>query len=140
MQRGRSGISGGGGGRYAGVGPRDFQRSPDLIGDEVVIVLTADPDVDATDITVIVDDDGTVTLIGTVDADDDAQRAGDLAGSVPGVTDVRNQLNTSDTGGGRGSAGGAGGMSGRQLADRGAGAGAGGGAGGGRGGGGFSGR
>jgi hypothetical protein len=130
MQRGGAG---GGGGDFAGMGPRDFQRSPDLIGDEVVLVLTADPDVDATDITVIVGDDGVVTLIGTVEDRDQAGRAEGLAGSIPGVTDVRNQLDVgAGAGAGAGDTGGRSGATGRQGQDRGAASGAG--AGGGRGG------
>jgi hypothetical protein len=107
MQRGGGG--GGAGGRdFGGMGPQNYQRSPDLIGDEVVLVLTADPDVDATDITVLVGDDGIVTLIGAVDDRDQGRRAEDLASGVPGVTDVRNQLDTGtggDTGAGRGGGG-----------------------------------
>jgi osmotically-inducible protein OsmY len=109
QRRGGGGIAGR---DFTGSGPRNYQRSPELIGDEVVLVLTADPDVDASDITVIVGDDGIVTLIGTVDDDDQSGRAEDLTGGVPGVSRVQNQLNA---GGGRGGSGG------RQTGDTGAG-------------------
>jgi osmotically-inducible protein OsmY len=102
QRRGGGGIAGQ---DFSGRGPRDFQRAPDLIGDEVVLVLTADPDVDASDITVLVTDDGIVTLIGSVDDPDQSGRAEDLARGVPGVNDVRNQLGSS--GGGGGGSGGA---------------------------------
>ncbi|MEA2733737.1 MAG: hypothetical protein QOE14_188, partial [Humisphaera sp.] len=68
---GAGGEAGGGGamgraGDFAGRGPRGYRRGDDRIGEEVCEILTISPDVDASDIDVIVTD-GVVTLIGWVD-------------------------------------------------------------------------
>jgi hypothetical protein len=95
---------GGGGGSFAGRGPRGYRRGDDRIGQDVCEVLTIDPDIDASDIDVIVTD-GVVTLVGVVDDRPTKRRAEDLAGDVPGVRDVHNQLQLGDGGAGNGGTG-----------------------------------
>jgi osmotically-inducible protein OsmY len=87
---GQSGA-GQGRGNFAGRGPRGYRRGDDRIGADICEALTADPDIDASDIDVIVTE-GVVTLIGVVDDRDAKRRAEDISDQVPGVTDVNNQL------------------------------------------------
>ena len=76
---------------YAGRGPKGYRRSDERIREEVSDALTADPLVDASEITVQVEN-GHVTLIGTVAARDQKRRAEDCAERVSGVDDVTNNL------------------------------------------------
>jgi len=76
---------------YAGRGPKGYRRSDDRIREEVSDALTADPLVDASEITVHVENCH-VTLIGTVAARDQKRRAEDCAERVSGVDDVTNNL------------------------------------------------
>ena len=63
-------------GRYAGRGPKGYQRSDERLKEEVCEQLTADPDVDASDVEVSVQN-GEVTLEGTVHTrNDEARRRG----------------------------------------------------------------
>ena len=97
----RGGWSGGGAarggdytrplGEFSGRGPRGYARSDDRIRDEICDLLTADPDVDATEITVLVQQ-GEVTLSGTVGDRRQKRAAEDLADGVPGVGQVHNHL------------------------------------------------
>jgi hypothetical protein len=78
-------------GTYTGRGPRAYHRSDDRICDDINEALTRSPDLDATEIEVIVDE-GEVILIGTVDSRQAKRLAEDLADSVGGVSDVQNQI------------------------------------------------
>jgi hypothetical protein len=78
-------------GAYAGRGPRGYHRSDDRICDDINEALTRSPDLDATDIEVIVEE-GEVVLIGIVDSRQAKRLAEDLADSVGGVSDVQNQI------------------------------------------------
>ena len=83
--------SGGQPGQHAGRGPRGYRRSDDRIREDVSEVLTRDPDVDATDIEIVVLE-GEVTLSGDVDDRRTKRRAEDLVERCAGVHDVHNQL------------------------------------------------
>ena len=83
--------SGGQPGQHAGRGPRGYRRSDDRIREDVSEVLTRDPDVDATDIEIVVLE-GEVTLSGDVDDRRTKRRAEDLVERCAGVNDVHNQL------------------------------------------------
>lgn len=76
---------------YSGRGPKGYQRSDDRIREDVSDRLTRDHDVDASDITVEVQS-GEVTLTGTVPSRDQKRCAEDCAESVPGVSEVTNNL------------------------------------------------
>lgn len=79
------------GGTHIGRGPRNFQRSDERISDEVHQILTFHPDIDASDIEVLVDK-GIVTLRGKVDNRMDKRLAEDLVEDVYGVREVRNEM------------------------------------------------
>lgn len=92
---GQGGISGG----YAGAGyggdtswatPADT-RHDDRIHDDVSTRLSMSQEVDSSEIEVLVEA-GVVTLQGNVETRHMKQIARDIAGSVPGVSDVRNRL------------------------------------------------
>jgi BON domain-containing protein len=76
---------------YSGRGPRGYRRSDDRIRDDINDLLTLSPDLDATEIEVIVED-GEVILLGTVDSRQAKRLAEDLAESASGVQDVQNQI------------------------------------------------
>lgn len=78
-------------GPFAGVGPRGYQRSEESICEEVCERLTRHGRIDATDISVSVDD-GEVTLEGTVENRRAKRMAEDIAESVRGVRDIHNRL------------------------------------------------
>ncbi|HYZ86711.1 MAG TPA: BON domain-containing protein [Bryobacteraceae bacterium] len=76
---------------FRGRGPKGYQRSDDRIRDEVCECLTLDPDVDASDIEVLVVN-GEVTLTGTVEDREQKRAAEEAADRVSGVRDVNNRL------------------------------------------------
>lgn len=84
------GLGGQARGRFRGVGPRNYRRPDERILEEACERLTIDDQVDASDISVQVDQ-GEVVLEGTVDTRQAKRRAEDLA-DVSGVQDVRNHL------------------------------------------------
>jgi hypothetical protein len=93
---GGSGSYGGGmgtqgSGRFAGRGPKGWQRSDDRIRDDINERLTRHPDVDATEIDVQVSN-GQVTLSGTVDERHARRLAEDIAEGVSGVKEVQNHI------------------------------------------------
>jgi osmotically-inducible protein OsmY len=75
----------------AGRGPRGYRRRDETIREELCENLTDNPDLDATDIDVTVED-GEVTLSGTVDDRDARWLAEDLAEALSGVRAVHNRL------------------------------------------------
>lgn len=81
---------------HAGKGPKNYTRSDAKIQDDVNERLYHDHFVDASDITVSVDD-GDVTLSGTVSSRSAKRRAEDCAEAVTGVKDVSNNLKINRT-------------------------------------------
>jgi hypothetical protein len=82
---GRSGVG------YAGRGPKGYRRSDDRIREELCDRLTADRDIDASEIEVTVAQ-CEVTLTGTVPDRRTKRAAEDRADDVSGVKQVHNQL------------------------------------------------
>jgi hypothetical protein len=80
-----------GAGRFAGVGPKSYQRSDDRIREDVCDRLTADAWVDPSDVAIRVKD-GDVTLEGTVDGHETKRRVEDLVEEVAGVRQVHDFL------------------------------------------------
>ena len=78
-------------GRFAGRGPKNWQRSDDRIREDINERLTDHPDIDASEIDVQVKN-GDVTLTGTVDERYVKRMAEDVAENVTGVREVHNQL------------------------------------------------
>ena len=78
-------------GRFAGRGPKNYRRSDERITEEVCEHLTRNPDVDASEITVHVEN-GVVTLSGTVEDRHARRAAEDAVCDLWGVSDVRNEL------------------------------------------------
>ena len=76
---------------HSGKGPKDYLRADSRIREDVCDRLTDDDTVDASEIHVDVKS-GEVTLTGTVLDRYGKRRAEDLAASVRGVIDVRNEL------------------------------------------------
>ena len=81
---------------HRGRGPKAWRRSDQRIAEDVNDRLTDDPDVDATDVEVRVEN-GEVTLSGTVDSRLARRRAEDLAEDVRGVGHVQNNLRVHPT-------------------------------------------
>jgi len=82
---------------FAGRGPKGYRRSDARIREDVSDALTDDAAIDASDITVQVQDCD-VTLMGTVADREQKRRAADLAEQVAGVRDVMNRLRLSRPG------------------------------------------
>jgi hypothetical protein len=78
-------------GRFTGRGPKGYQRSDDRIREEICDLLTADPDIDPSEVTVVVRS-CEVTLEGTVDDRQAKRHVEDVAESVAGVRQVHNRL------------------------------------------------
>lgn len=89
-------------GKFAGRGPKGYQRSDDRIREDVSDRLTEHPDIDASEIEVAVAN-GVVTLTGEVDSRGAKRLAEDIAEAVGGVRDVMNQLSVPGQFGGKGS-------------------------------------
>jgi len=84
-------------GAYAGRGPKGYQRSDERIREDVCDLLMADPDVDASSMSVTVKD-GEVTLEGTAEDRRTKRAAEDLADDVAGVKQVHNRLRVAPRG------------------------------------------
>lgn len=76
---------------YAGRGPKGYRRSDERIREEVSDLLTADPQVDASEIMVQVEN-GEVTLSGSVATREQKRLAEDCVEHISGVSDVTNNL------------------------------------------------
>jgi osmotically-inducible protein OsmY len=87
-QQGRFGASQG---SFAGRGPQGYKRSDERITEDVNEALTQDHDLDASNITVEIQN-GEITLKGTVSDREAKRRAEDIAESCSGVREVQNQL------------------------------------------------
>jgi len=81
---------------HRGRGPKDYVRSDDRIRDDVNDRLTEDWRVDASNITVTVEN-GEVTLNGTVSERAHKRRAEDIADDISGVKHVQNNLRVAAT-------------------------------------------
>jgi osmotically-inducible protein OsmY len=84
---------------YRGRGPRSYRRSDARLYEDVNERLTADPELDADDITVEVSD-GVVTLSGSVQARWMKHRAEDLVDSCRHVQDIHNHIRVMRSDGG----------------------------------------
>jgi hypothetical protein len=92
-------------GRFAGRGPKGYQRSDERLQEELCERLTADPEIDASELTVSVRE-GEVTLEGSV-ADRHMKRdAEDCAEGISGVRQVHNRLRVAPSEGDERSGGG----------------------------------
>lgn len=78
-------------GGFYGRGPRAYQRPDERIEEEVCRVLTDDPEIDASEIEVKVNN-GQVTLSGAVDDRRAKRRAEEMVENLWGVRDVRNEM------------------------------------------------
>jgi osmotically-inducible protein OsmY len=79
------------GGVFRGRGPKNWQRNDERIKEEINERLTHHPEIDATEIDVIVTH-GEVTLKGTVDQRFMKRLTEDLVESISGVRDVHNEI------------------------------------------------
>lgn len=75
----------------SGRGPKGYSRPDQSIFEDVCQRLTADGDVDASEVEVHVEN-GEVTLSGSVDTRFQKRRAEDVAASIHGVKDVHNKI------------------------------------------------
>jgi hypothetical protein len=78
-------------GPYSGRGPKGYQRSDERLRDDICERLTADPDIDATEIEVSVQS-GEVTLEGSVRERRMKREAEDCVESIFGVRDIHNRI------------------------------------------------
>jgi osmotically-inducible protein OsmY len=83
-------------GSFRGEAPQSYIRSDERIHEEVDVALTDDDHLDATSIEVTVEK-GLCILKGTVDDRTSKHRAEEIAGSITGVSDVRNELRVSNS-------------------------------------------
>ena len=81
---------------FRGRGPKNWKRSPDRIREEVCERLTHDHRLDAYHIEIEADEDGIVTLTGSVSDRRAKRRAESLCDGIRGVRDVRNRLDIDD--------------------------------------------
>jgi osmotically-inducible protein OsmY len=81
-------------GRFAGRGPKGYQRSDERIREDVCDRLTMNPEVDASNIEVQVNA-GEVTLRGAADSRFTRRAAEDIAEAIPGVKHVHNEIRVS---------------------------------------------
>jgi osmotically-inducible protein OsmY len=78
-------------GEHRGRGPRNYQRADERIADEINQFLTMHPELDASDIDVVVNQ-GIVTLKGRVLSRWDKRLAEEISEDVYGVKEVHNEL------------------------------------------------
>jgi hypothetical protein len=82
---------------YSGRGPRNYKRTDARIMEDVNEQLTRHPAIDATEIDVAVTE-GEVVLSGTVERREIKRMAEDVAESISGVKNVRNELKVQQQG------------------------------------------
>jgi osmotically-inducible protein OsmY len=70
------------------------QRPDEAIWEDIHEHLTTNPDLDATEVEIVVED-GDVTLTGRVDTRESKWLAEEMARAVPGVADLHNRLRVS---------------------------------------------
>jgi hypothetical protein len=78
--------------RYRGKGPKSYKRSRERILDDAAEALTREPELDAGDISIEVNDDRDVILGGEVGHKADKRLAEDLVADIVGVHDVHNNI------------------------------------------------
>jgi hypothetical protein len=78
-------------GVHSGKGPKSYRRSDDRLKEIICERLTADPNVDASDLEIEVKN-GEVTLIGSVSDKSMKRQAEDVVESVTGITHVENKI------------------------------------------------
>lgn len=76
---------------FSGKGPKGYQRSDERIREELSDRMTADPEIDASEISISVSQ-GEVTLEGSVSNRSMKRAAEDLAEEISGVREVNNRL------------------------------------------------
>src|SRR5688572_13569572 len=76
---------------FRGRGPKNYRRPDERIAEDIHLMLTDDPDIDAYDIEVHVEN-GEVTLNGIVRSRWEKRAAEDLVAQCTGVHDVHNRL------------------------------------------------
>lgn len=76
---------------FFGKGPRNYRRTDEQIKDEICHKLTFDPDIDATDIDLVVEN-GEVTLTGMVHTRREKRQAEEMTEDIFGVNNVHNNL------------------------------------------------
>jgi CBS domain-containing protein len=91
FDRGEESTIFGSGRSHRGRGPRGYRRSDDRILEDINERLLEDPEVDATNIEIDVQN-GEVTLSGTVGSRYDRRRAEDIVESVSGIRHIQNNL------------------------------------------------
>jgi osmotically-inducible protein OsmY len=84
---------------YRGKGPKGYQRSDERLKEVICEMLTDDPSIDASDITITVKN-GEVTLEGSVDDRRSKHCAEDIVDDCSGVKEVRNHLRVEKSQGG----------------------------------------
>ena len=78
-------------GPHTGKGPKNYRRADDRILEDVNEALTRHPEIDASEIKVVVKD-SVVTLSGTIDSRQMKRLAEDCLEEVNGIKDVNNEL------------------------------------------------
>jgi osmotically-inducible protein OsmY len=78
-------------GRFRGIGPKGYSRSDERLKEDISDRLMDDPEIDASQIEIEVDD-GEVTLSGTVESRNIKFEVERMADTISGVKDVHNQL------------------------------------------------
>lgn len=78
-------------GHHRGKGPKNYKRSDERIYENINDVLTEDPDIDASEIEIEVQD-GEVKLSGMVNERLQKRKAEDLIEDILGVTNVENNI------------------------------------------------
>ncbi|MFU8814678.1 MAG: BON domain-containing protein [Pseudomonadales bacterium] len=81
----------GGGGKYRGVGPKGYKRSPEQLKERIAERLAEHDQINASEIEIEIDDDE-VTLTGRVPSRRQKRLAEDCAESLLGIRDVHNRL------------------------------------------------
>jgi hypothetical protein len=81
---------------HSGKGPKNWQRSDERIHDDVCLMLTRHPEIDASEIEVTVKN-GEVTLKGHVESRMHKRLAEDIADLSLGVHDVHNRLDVDES-------------------------------------------
>lgn len=98
---GQSGMQGGRFGQqqsdFRGRGPKDYQRSSQRIREELCDILMDHPQIDPSEVSIDVNDNGIVELKGSVDSRHTKRMIEDCADHVRGVRDVRNLLSVNES-------------------------------------------
>ncbi|WP_168210968.1 BON domain-containing protein [Persicimonas caeni] len=81
-----------GGEHFIGRGPKDYERSPERIREDICERLTFSPYVDASETKIQVLENGLVHLTGRVDSRRTKRIVEDICDTVYGVRDVKNEL------------------------------------------------